>query len=247
MPSPLALRRVPPLIRQRWRNVSFLHWAVPPDEVQCLLPAGLTVDTQSDGGDELGWVTLTPFRTTCSLLGVPLAGDRRFPETNVRTYVRGPDGRDGLWFFSLDVTNMFNAVLGRAIQLPYFRSEMRVDERDGWHYQGERRSSSRSASYDIVVRPRHVPAASTPLDVFLTGRWSAYVEAGGRLVRFDVEHEPWPLEQADLVRLDETMLAAVGISRPKCAPLVHYAAGVNADLAPANIIPTRRRFAVPRR
>jgi pimeloyl-ACP methyl ester carboxylesterase len=31
---------------------------------------------------------------------------RRFPETDVRTYVVGPDGREGLWFFSLDAARL---------------------------------------------------------------------------------------------------------------------------------------------
>lgn len=28
-----------------------------------------------------------------------------FPETNLRTYVLGPDGRPGIWFWSLDATS----------------------------------------------------------------------------------------------------------------------------------------------
>ncbi|MCE0448168.1 DUF2071 domain-containing protein [Streptomyces tricolor] len=30
-------------------------------------------------------------------------GPAPFAETNLRTYVRGPDGRDGLWFLSIEV------------------------------------------------------------------------------------------------------------------------------------------------
>ncbi|HEY0519830.1 MAG TPA: DUF2071 domain-containing protein [Ilumatobacteraceae bacterium] len=228
MPSPRAVHKVPPLIHQRWRDVSFLHWPVPSDEIQALLPPGLTVDVAEGSG----WVSLTPFSTTCAFMGVPLPGPLRFPETNVRTYVRGPDGRDGLWFLSLDVTNRSNAVLGRAIQLPYYTARMHVDANDDVHYTGARTAAAR---YDVVVRPTDEMAVS-PLDVFLTGRWSAYVAARGRLVRFDVEHEPWPLRRAEVIRVDESMLEAGGVRRLGQIPLAHFAAGVNANLAPARLM-----------
>src|SRR5205085_11516006 len=50
-----------------------------------------------------------------------------FPETNLRTYVRGPDGGDGLWFLSLEVANpalMAGALL--ALGVPYLLAEMSV-------------------------------------------------------------------------------------------------------------------------
>ena len=48
-----------------------------------------------------------------------------FNETNVRT-VRGPDGRDGIWFFSLDVDSLVNVGGGRMGRLPYYLSAMSV-------------------------------------------------------------------------------------------------------------------------
>src|SRR4051812_45646800 len=186
MPSARTTRRVLPLIHQRWRNLTFLHWPVDVDVVQRLLPERLTADT-FDGS---AWVTLTPFSTTCSFAGIPLPGERRFPETNVRTYVRGPDGDDGLWFLSLDVTNKTNVALGRGIGLPYYVGDMQMTGNGAWHYAG-RRTKHTDARYDIVVEPRG-PIEQTERDVFLTGRWAAYVVFAGQLVRYDVRHEPWP-------------------------------------------------------
>ena len=72
------------------------------DELASIVPEPLTVDTM----DGVAWLTLTPFSTTCRLVGaVPVPGPRSFPETNLRTYVKAPDGTDGLFFLSLDVTN----------------------------------------------------------------------------------------------------------------------------------------------
>jgi uncharacterized protein YqjF (DUF2071 family) len=46
-----------PLIYQRWRTFTFLHWAYDPADVQRLLPSGLDVHTY----DGVAWVGLTPF------------------------------------------------------------------------------------------------------------------------------------------------------------------------------------------
>ena len=166
-------RRVLPMIRQSWRDVSFLHWPFDPVVVQRALPPRLTIDTHEGAA----WVSIVCFSTTCSVAGpVPLPGPRRFPETNVRTYVRGPDGADGLYFFSLDVTNRANVALGRAIGLRYRLADMEVSASDQWSYVGTRRDGS-GAGYEIVVEPAAGDAAN-PLQAFLTDRWSAYVPLG---------------------------------------------------------------------
>ncbi|MBV9096410.1 MAG: DUF2071 domain-containing protein, partial [Frankiaceae bacterium] len=104
-----------PVMRHRWHSISFLHWRYDVDDVQRHLPDGLTVEPWD--GD--AWIGLVPFEMH---LGGP-AGPRmlRFPETNVRTYVVGPDGRPGVWFFSLDAASASAVVAARASwQLPYF-------------------------------------------------------------------------------------------------------------------------------
>src|SRR3954451_183544 len=93
-----------PVVHQGWRNVAMLHWRYPVEVVATLLPDELEVDV-IDGS---ALVSLTPFlvegfRIT-GLPALPFLSD--FPETNLRTYVRGPDGLDGLWSLSLDVTSI---------------------------------------------------------------------------------------------------------------------------------------------
>lgn len=118
---------------------------VEPGRIQALLPEGLTVDVY----DGAAWLGLTPFvMANMRPLGVPdLPGDWRLvpglrrsprvadlsssPETNLRTYVRGPDGRDGLWFFSLDIGS---AALADAIRTivgaPYHNGHLSVEDHD---------------------------------------------------------------------------------------------------------------------
>ena len=69
-------------LRNRWEDLTFVHWAYPPDAVQALLPDGLRVDAFEGEA----WVSLVPFRMRRA--GPPfMAVYPAFAETNVRTYV----------------------------------------------------------------------------------------------------------------------------------------------------------------
>ena len=69
------------VMRQRWARLAFLHWRVAPEEVQRLLPTGLTLDTF----DGEAWVGLVPFVVTGArpALLPPVPGLSRFDEVNV--------------------------------------------------------------------------------------------------------------------------------------------------------------------
>jgi uncharacterized protein YqjF (DUF2071 family) len=225
------------MVRQAWRAVGFVHWPVTPAVVAPLIPPSLEVDTF----DGAAWISVTPFSTTCAVLGVAaLPGPARFPETNVRTYVRGPDGGDGLFFLSLDVTNRANALLGRMANLPYHVASMEIKQQAGsYRYRGCRDGVSAPAAYDVRLRATSTPAAD-PLDVFLTGRWSAYVHYGPALLRYDVEHEPWPLRHATLVAADLQLAARGGAPLPSPADVTaHFAPGVSARIAPPKLVRAR--------
>ena len=109
---------------QHWEELTFVHWRYPADVVQKALPAGLEVET-FDGS---AWIGLVPFAMRVRLPGSPsVPWVSEFPETNVRTYVRGPDGERGIWFFSLDAARLGAVVTARTTyRLPYFWSRMRV-------------------------------------------------------------------------------------------------------------------------
>jgi uncharacterized protein YqjF (DUF2071 family) len=212
--------------RQAWRRMSFLHWRMPPDELGARLPTGLVPDIV----DGSAWVSLTPFCVErFGVVGTPpVPSLSTFPETNLRTYVRTKDGRDGLWFLSLDVGCFANAMVGRLI-VPYHWSAMSVAGGDTVRYRAERRGV-RGVGHDIVVRPGHRLDSNVELAEALAGRWRAFTCVGGRLVEIPVEHEPWTLRQAELLCLEETVFAAAGLERPHGEPLVHYSDGVNARL-----------------
>jgi len=86
---------------QRWRELLFLHWPMPPGALRALVPAALELDLF----EGTAWVTLIPFEIVESRpFGFPGALADRFLEVNLRTYVRGPDGEPGIYFWSLEAS-----------------------------------------------------------------------------------------------------------------------------------------------
>jgi uncharacterized protein YqjF (DUF2071 family) len=219
----------------RWDSLTFVHWPFAPADVARRLPTGLKVDTF----DGAAWIGLIPFRLTVRPPhGPSLPWASTFLETNVRTYVRGPDGRRGIWFFSLDAARLGAVVVARRTYgLPYVWSQLRI-ERVGstLRYQGVRRDRKLPpAWYDLTVRidPRSGPLEPDPLERFLTCRWRMYGPPGRGDAGFtttQVEHPPWPLWRARTDDLRETMVAAAGFARPMAEPTVHFSPGVDVRL-----------------
>jgi len=118
-----------PLLTVRWRDLAFLHWPVDPGVAARLLPSGTRPDL-FEGTSYVGLVAFRMYRAGwLGLPGLPYLGS--FPETNVRLYSVGPDGRRGVVFRSLDAARLVPVLAGRAaFRLPYQWSAMRV-RRDG--------------------------------------------------------------------------------------------------------------------
>jgi len=217
-------------MRQTWRQLTFLHWPYPPDAVRPLLPAGLRLDTFAN----TAWVGLIPFEIH-NLTGLP-----HFPETNVRTYVIGPDGGRGVWFFSLDAARLLAVVGARAgYRLPYYWASMRVASKDGnVRYRSRRKWPHRPESTDILIQPG-APYAHDELterDHFFTARYCLYTVIRGRLGRAQIEHPPWALAPATVLDLNQTLIEATGLPTPKGAPLAHYSAALDVKIGYPHLV-----------
>lgn len=227
--APAAPRVRLPVMHQHWRWLTFLHWRYPAEAVQARLPDGLTVETF----DGAAWVGLVPFHMDrVRAPGLPaLPWLCCFPETNVRTYVRGRDGHSGIWFLSLDADRLPAVVTARATYgLPYFWSSMSV-QRDGDQlcYRARRRwPGSAGARCDARVDFGEAweERQLGPLDHFLTARFRLYSTVAGRLVVAEAEHPPWSLRRASVRQLRQDLLPASGLPEPDHEPVVHAADGV---------------------
>ncbi|HTI54673.1 MAG TPA: DUF2071 domain-containing protein [Verrucomicrobiae bacterium] len=217
------------MIRQRWRDLLFLHWPLPAQLVRPLLPAGLELDCHHGSA----WITLIPFLIAESRPAALPALSMSFLETNLRTYVRGPDGEPGIHFFSLEAASRSAVVAARLCYgLPYFHAVMsrRVDG-PRITYASRRRGATRATiEVEWTVGAPREPAAPGGRDHFLIERYCLYVRRRGRLRRGRVRHSPYPLRDANVDRLQESLLAAVGLPAPAGAPLCHHSPGVDVEI-----------------
>jgi uncharacterized protein YqjF (DUF2071 family) len=177
-PDPVAR----PWVLQRWETLNFVPYRYEPSVVQAVLPDGLEVDTFEGSA----WVALVPFRMVKvrppGLPAVPWLNT--FPETNLRTYVRGPDGGRGVYFSSLEINRILGVAVARPLfGVPYTWAGMSLDtRRDRIVYRSHRRwPAPRGARSHVEVEPG-APVDPDPLLSFLTNRWRTYTLFWGRIV-----------------------------------------------------------------
>jgi uncharacterized protein YqjF (DUF2071 family) len=215
-----------PVMIHRWETLTMLHWPYRPEEVQRLLPSELAVDVF----DERAWIGLVPFLMRIRVPGSPFVPWlSTFPETNVRTYVIGPDGRRGIWFLSLDVPRLGAAIVARTTyRLPYCWSRMRLSAADDLvRYSARRRwPGSDAAGGSIVVRRGEPIEEPTELERFLTARWGLYGRGRRGVTYAPVEHPRWPLARAEAHRVEDSMVTASGLPAPEGAAHVLFSPGV---------------------
>ena len=206
---------------QLWRNLTFLHWRYEAETIGRTLPAGLTLDT-FDGS---AWVGLVPFVLAgVQPFGFPaLPWISEFPETNVRTYVRGADGERGVWFFTLEADRLAAVMLARSwYHLPYRWAAMQVERHESLvQYQSQRNPWFGQGTTEIAIETG-CTMETGDLDDFLTARFRLYAAAKGRIAYARIAHEPWPLRRAVVKTLHETLMQNSGVPAPKGDPLVHY-------------------------
>jgi uncharacterized protein YqjF (DUF2071 family) len=237
-PTRRPLRRA--IVRQKWRELLFVHWPVPPEVVRPRVPPELELDL-FEGSAYLG---LVPF----TMAGVrpvglpPIRGLSRFHEINLRTYVRVGNRDPGVWFFSLDAASSWAVRFARAFfHLPYHRAQMFLERELAGStdlsttrlYAGVRHwPGPLPASYAIRAAPTGViqTAQTGTLEHFLVERYILYTLWRGCLYEGRVYHTPYPLQTGEILSLDETLLTASGFRRPTSAPLVHFATGVDVEV-----------------
>jgi len=217
----------------RWDDLAFVHWPYPSDAVQRLLPPELEVDAF----DGTAWIGLVPFHLTIGLPKVPpVPWVSRFAEMNVRTYVRGPDGRRAIWFLSLDAARLGAVLVARGTYgLPYFWSSMRMARAGAVaSYQCRRRwpGPCRAATSLALQIGLPIGADADDLTRFLTSRWCFYSSFRGRVSQTFAAHEPWPLHRARILHVDDGLIAALGLKAPTGEPLAHWSPSVDVVIGP---------------
>ncbi|MEN9620154.1 MAG: hypothetical protein RL499_347, partial [Actinomycetota bacterium] len=179
------------------------------DVVAPFMPAGTRPDVDANGD---AWVGLIPFVLSdhAFLPLPPVPGLGTFIEINVRTYSIDDAGRRGVVFRSLDAEQLPSVLAARALfGLPYqwMRAEQRIADTT-IEYRSRRRTGTRPTTH-IHARPG-TTAVDTELSRFLTARWGFHERHLGRTLYARNTHEPWSLVDAELLHLDDELLAAAG-------------------------------------
>ncbi len=197
---------------QSWSDLTFVHWPVDPDAVAHMYPDGARPDVFGDG---LTYVGLVPFVMSDLALGIPRAIPYfgRFLETNVRLYSTDDAGRQGVLFRSLETARLAVVPVTRTVLgTPYTWAKMRLT-RDGQRitYDSVRRLPGRGLRSRVTIE---VGAAvdPTPLEIWLTARWGAHTRKGGRTWWVPNQHAPFPFREANVLVLNDELVAASGVT-----------------------------------
>jgi len=240
-PDRLAMRERPacqPIMHQKWGRLLFLHWRIDAKLLRPLIPEALTIDA-FDGS---AWIAVAPF-TMWDIRALPpflppVPGLSSAHELNVRTYVY-LDNVPGVWFFSLDCNSAAAVLAARAFyHLPYYKAEIELTEKnaraDYFVDYSLVRTDDPPAEFHASWKIGQKLPTSQPgsLEFFLTERYCLYSEYDGNLYRARINHAPWPLQKAELVSLNSSMIESHGLPTPKGDLLLHYCEELSVEIWP---------------
>lgn len=216
----------------RWRTLLFLHWELDAAALRPLVPRELEIDT-FDGKAYVGLVPFTMEGVRPTWLPEALAF--AFHETNVRTYVHRRGRDPGVYFFSLDAAST-PAVVGARVgwSLPYYRAEISLARVGASVRYRTRRlppgPRPADASIDWEIGASRGCAEAGTLTHFLAERYILYARRGGALLSGRVHHPPYPLHDARVTRLEQTLLDAAGLSVTGPPMSALFSPGVDVDV-----------------
>jgi len=200
-----------PALLQRWEDLLFVHWELAPERVAERLPPGLEPDTFG-GRAHVGLVAFSMRRVRPrGLPSLPWLSD--FLELNLRLYVRGPGGRPGVFFLSLDCDRLPAVAIARArYHLPYHWAEMARGERAGGRtFHCRRRGEARAAELAWEAPTDARPAAPGTLEHFLAERYTFFTPGPRGLLAGEVRHAPYEVAPARLLAWSDAPAAWDGL------------------------------------
>jgi hypothetical protein len=127
---------------------------------------------------------------------LPVPGISAFLQLNVRTYVRGPDGLPGVWFFSIDASSRLAALgVRRIYHVPAFFARMTLESVGEWQEAECVRVGEPgrvfSARYRVTSETLHAEPGS--LEWFLTERYRLFASDSSA----EMHHDRWLLSPAE--------------------------------------------------
>ena len=217
---------------QQWEDLLFLHWATESAPLATKLPAELEIDLYQGQA----WLSVVGFRLT-NLRIKPFTKIpwKDFCEVNLRTYVKDSAGRCGVWFFSLDSSDLLAVTAARALYGLNYRvasmhsdiSVNRVQYCSKTKLPFPRVEAEMSTACEQVGGISKVPKRGS-LDYFLLERyrfWSAR-KFRGDLTTAQVNHPPYNFVRLSDAKYKGKLFKCQNLEEPITAPeLIHYSKG----------------------
>ncbi|MES2629158.1 MAG: DUF2071 domain-containing protein [Bacteroidota bacterium] len=208
---------------QEWNDALFLHWRIPAEILQKLLPEGLELDLFEGEA----WVSVVAFTMEKIrprfLPALSLISD--FHEINVRTYVKHKE-KSGVYFISMEGQKLLSVLVSKALSgLPYQRANISRKLHNGlssYSSVNNRKQFRLEAEYDVLP-DEYQPTA---LDKWLVERYCLFVDIGNELFCYEIHHLPWKIAKVKLeyLKLDYKIGdLAIGKAAPE---LTHFSEGV---------------------
>lgn len=193
-----------------WRHLVMLNYEVDPAVLAPYVPRGLVLD--SFAGRYFASVVGFLFDRT-RVLGWPVPLHRRFPEVNLRFYVRRPmpgGDRRGVMFVKELVPRVAVACIARWLYRENYRIvPMRWSAGENGHANGAPRWTEYAWRFDrrwntlraLVVGEPTLPIAGSLAQFIVEHYWGYGRTGDGSALEFRVKHPPWrvwPTDQTEL-------------------------------------------------
>lgn len=202
-----------PFLTARWSNLALLTYAVPAPVLTPFVPPGCTLDLHQ--GSAHASLVAFDFEQT-RVMGIAWPGYRRFPEINLRFYVRCGGDR-GVVFIREYVPQRLTCLIARwRYNEPYRPARMRsrVDDAPAERTVSHTlRAGGRLNSLSVVAEKQAwLPPEDSAEHFFKEHRWGFGVDRGARLTRYEVVHPTWMVYPVRSYRLDWDFGAVYGES-----------------------------------
>lgn len=203
-----------PFLTARWQELTMLNYDLDPDFLRGFLPSGLEPDLLNGRA----YCSLVAFDfESIRVLGIPWPGYTRFPEFNLRVYVRCQEkGRRGVLFIKELIPGKLPSAIARfAYNEPY--SACPMERRLTQHNDGSQ--TQRTEWYwekewnllQVSVGPgTYLPGEGSDEDWFKEQEWGFGLDRRGALLRYRVTHPRWLLREISDVDLEMNWRALYG-------------------------------------
>jgi uncharacterized protein YqjF (DUF2071 family) len=220
---------------QRWEELLLLHWPVDFNKLIDSIPS----DIELDLFEGRAWISVVGFKLTQLRISpfrwVPWPA---FWEINLRTYVKDRNGKKGVWFYSLDSSDLLAVTGARLLYgLPYNFAQAKgeydsskIAFQSNRRFPHQRATSRFEAFFPQVQNGENT--ANSPLDQFLLERyrfWSPR-KLSNHSTSAQVNHQPYDAVITTNARYEGELFKSQGLEEPQSTPIRgHYCKGLDVE------------------